>query len=108
MTAVQSFSSDSRSRFAGNGLLITALIVSFAPWTVVAFKLLLVAVDAPFALIETAISAIFKSIPVSVCAWLGLTLLTLVFGGWRRGALALIGFLPLGLISFITITWLNR
>jgi len=89
-------------------LWIAALAGSVAPWMVIAFKLLLVAIDAPLALIEAAISTIFVSIPVSACFWLGLIVLTLFLSGWRRALLASIGLLPLGMIYFITITWLNR
>lgn len=109
MTAIQNLSMPSnRSRFTGSFLWIAALAVSFAPWIIVAFKLLLVTGDAPFALIEATISAIFISIPVSVCTWFGLTVLTLVLGGWRRGTLALTGLLPLGIIYFVTTAWLSR
>ena len=109
MMAVQSLSTaDSRNRPMVSLLWIAALTASFAPWIIVAFKLLLVAADAPLALIEAAISAIFISIPISACAWLGSTALILVFGDWRRGALALTGLMPLGIIYFVTTAWLGR
>ena len=109
MTPIQSLSiSGNCSRPVMRWLWVAALAVSVAPWMVVAFKLLLVAIDAPLALIEAAVSAIFVSIPVSACFWLGLTVLTLFLCGWRRTLLASIGLLPLGMIYFITITWLNR